>query len=85
MLFSIIINDFWLFYFILDILKYLILGYFQLCETIVDYFWQLKAISSYVIIGYFTLYYHTLFVAILLVPIVIYSINGYWWLFYWWL
>jgi hypothetical protein len=31
--------------------KLFILGYFQLCENIIGYFWILKAISPYVIIS----------------------------------
>jgi hypothetical protein len=58
-----------------SILNYFILGYFQLCEIIVGYFWLLKVISPYVIIGYSKLYYHKLFVVS----------CGYWWLLYWWL
>jgi hypothetical protein len=59
---------------------YFILGYFWLCEAIVVYFWLMKTISSYVIIGYSRLYYHKLFVVILLVAILLmstYSIGGY--------
>jgi hypothetical protein len=61
-----------------------ILNYFKLFETIVGYFWLLKVISHYVIIGNFTLYYHNLFV-VLLVAIVGYSIGDCCWLFYRWL
>jgi len=53
------------------------LGYFQLCEAIVGYFWLLNIISPYVIIGYFKLYYHKMFVAILLVVIFGYFIGAY--------
>ncbi len=60
------------------ILNYFILGYFQQCEVIVSYFWLLKAVSPYIIIGYSKLYYHKLFVAI-----GTYSIDVY--IFYWWL
>jgi hypothetical protein len=38
--------------------------HFQLYEVIVGYFWLLKVISPYVIIGYFRLYYHSLFVPV---------------------
>jgi hypothetical protein len=44
----------------LAILSYFILSYFLLCEAIGGYFWLLKVISPYVIIGYFRLYYHKL-------------------------
>jgi hypothetical protein len=62
------------------IINYFILGYFQLCDDIVGYFWLLKVISPYVIIGYYKLYYQRLFVAIigyLLITISAYSIGGY--------
>jgi hypothetical protein len=54
------------------------LKFFRLCEVIVSYFWLVKIISPYVIIGYFMLYYHRLFMTILLVVIVGYYICGYW-------
>jgi hypothetical protein len=37
------------------IVGYFVLGYFWLCEVIVNYFGPLKVISPYVIIGYFRL------------------------------
>jgi hypothetical protein len=43
----------------------------------VGYFWLLKVISSYVIIGYSRLYYHRLFATILLVNIIGYIISAY--------
>jgi hypothetical protein len=61
----------------LVILNYFILGYFGLYEAIIGYFFLLKVISPYVIIGYFKLYYHKLVVAIGLVTIVGYYIGGY--------
>jgi hypothetical protein len=61
----------------MGIINYCILSYFQLCETIIGYFWLLNVISPYVIIGYFKLYCHKLFVVILLVAIVGYYIGGY--------
>jgi hypothetical protein len=60
------------------ILNYFVLGYYQLCEAIVNYFWLLKIISPFAIIGYSKLYYHRLLVVILLVDIVGYFISGYW-------
>jgi hypothetical protein len=79
----------------LAILNYFILGYFRLCEVNVGYFWLLKFISPYVIIGYCSLYHHRLFLVIILVAtglvtIVGYYIVGYWfndycWLLYYWL
>jgi hypothetical protein len=66
----------------LFILNFFSLGYFQLCEAIISYFWPLKIISCYIIIVYSILYYHRLFVAMLFVVIVGYSIGGNWWLFF---
>ncbi len=67
-----------LFYVFLVILNYFIFGNFQSCEIIIGYFWLLKVISPYVIIGYSMLYYHRIFKAILLVVIVGYFIGYYW-------
>jgi hypothetical protein len=55
----VILNYFWLFFWLfhprllLAILNYFILSYFQQCEVIIGYFWLLKVISPYVIIGNF--------------------------------
>jgi hypothetical protein len=42
---------------LLVILSYFILGYFQLCEVIIGYFWLLKVISPFPIIGNYKLLY----------------------------
>jgi hypothetical protein len=81
-LFSTIINYFLLLYVILAMVNYFtfgyfILSYFKLYEVIVCYFWLLKVISPYVIIGYFRLYYHKLFVVTILVAIGCYFITSY--------
>jgi hypothetical protein len=61
----------------MGILNYFILGYFRLCEVIIVYFWLLKIVSHYTIIGYYSLYYHRLFVTIPLVTINVDSIVAY--------
>jgi len=64
----------------LAIPNYFILGYFQLCDAIVGYFWLLKVIPPYVIIEDYKLYYYRLFVAV-----IGYFIDSYCCIFYWWL
>jgi hypothetical protein len=64
-------------FFFFVILNYIMLIYFRLCETIVGYFWLLKVINPYVIIGYLKLYYHRLFMVILLMAIGHFYRNGY--------